>query len=76
MIVNSGCHDLVIEFGKYKFPVNLIILNSQELDVILGMDWMTKHKGVLDCANHTVTLTTQIIKGLDSRLSLNQKGVS
>ncbi|MEI4896155.1 hypothetical protein Q8G71_33180, partial [Klebsiella pneumoniae] len=58
MIVNSGCHDLVIEFGKYKFPVNLIILNSQGLDVILGMDWMTKHKGVIDCANHTVSLTT------------------
>ena len=38
MIVNSGCIDLVIEFGKYKFPVNLIILNSQGLDVILGMD--------------------------------------
>src|SRR3954453_14953747 len=58
MIVNSGCHDLVIEFGKYKFPINLIILNSQGLDVILGMDWMTKHKGVIDCANHTVSLTT------------------
>ena len=58
MIVNSGCHDLVIEFGKYKFPVNLIILNSQGLDVILGMDWMTKYKGVIDCANHTVSLTT------------------
>ena len=38
MIVNSGFHDLVIEFGKYKFPVNLIILDSQGLDVILGMD--------------------------------------
>src|SRR3954466_7263672 len=58
MIVNSGCHDLVIEFGKYKFSVNLIILNSQGLDVILGMDWMTKHKGMIDCANHTVSLTT------------------
>src|SRR4051812_14154089 len=58
MIVNSGCHDLVIEFGKYKFPINLIILNSQGLDVILGMEWMTKHKGVMDCANHTVSLTT------------------
>src|SRR3954464_3631950 len=38
MIVNFGCHDLVIEFGKYKFPVSLIILDSQGLDVILGMD--------------------------------------
>src|SRR5215216_1865176 len=49
MIVNFGCHDLVIEFGKYKFLVSLIILHSQGLDVILGMDWMTKYEGVLDC---------------------------
>ena len=74
MIVNSGCHDLVIEFGKYKFPVNLIILNSQGLDVILGMDWMTKHKGVLDCANHTVTLTTLENKRIRFKTNFGSKG--
>src|SRR4051812_15382798 len=58
MIVNFGCHDLVIEFGKYKFPVSLIILDSQGLDVILGMYWMTKYEGVLYCANRIVILTT------------------
>src|SRR3954469_5102637 len=47
MIVSLGCRDLVIEFGKHKFQVSLIILNSQGLDVILGMDWMTKYEGVL-----------------------------
>src|SRR3954463_457116 len=73
MIVNSGCHDLVIEFGKYKFPVNLIILNSQGLDVILGMDWMTKHKGLLDCANHTVTLTTPDNKRIRFKTSFGAK---
>ncbi len=76
MIVSLGCRDLVIEFGKHKFPVSLIILNSQGLDVILGMDWMTKYEGVLDCANRTVTLTTPDNRGLDSSLTLNQKGVS
>ena len=47
MIVSLGCRDLVIEFGKHKFPVSLIILDSQGLDVILGMDWMAKYEGVL-----------------------------
>src|SRR4051812_1463892 len=37
MIVNFGCHGLVIEFGKYKFLVSLIILDSKGLDIILGM---------------------------------------
>ena len=70
MIVNSGCHDLVIEFGKYKFHVNLIILNSQGLDVILGMDWMAKYEGVLDCANRTVALTTPERKRIRFKVGL------
>nr|ABA98022.1 retrotransposon protein, putative, Ty3-gypsy subclass [Oryza sativa Japonica Group] len=51
-----------------------------DLDVILGMDWLTKFKGVIDCANHTVTLTnekgeTVVYKSLVSPkqgVSLNQ----
>src|SRR4051812_29943861 len=74
MIVNLGCHDLVIEFGKYKFPVSLIILYSQGLDVILGMDWMTKYEGVLDSANHTVTLTTPDKKRIRFKYNFESKG--
>src|SRR4051812_10890923 len=51
MIVSFGCRDLVIEFGKHNFTVSLIILDYQGLDVILGMDWMTKYEGVLCYAN-------------------------
>src|SRR3954453_20206807 len=65
---------LVIEFGKYKFPINLIILNSQGLDVILGMDWMTKYKGVLDCANHTVTITTPDNKRIRFKTNFESEG--
>jgi hypothetical protein len=32
-------------------------LPSQGIDVILGMDWLTKHKGIISCANKTVLLT-------------------
>jgi hypothetical protein len=41
LIVNVSCRDLVLEIGKHKFLANLIVLDSQGLDVILGMDWMT-----------------------------------
>ncbi|MCL0148894.1 hypothetical protein, partial [Klebsiella pneumoniae] len=27
-------------------------------DVILGMDWLSRHRGVIDCANRKVTLTS------------------
>ena len=74
MIISLGCRDLVIEFGKHKFPVSLIILDSQGLDVILGMDWMAKYEGVLDCANRTVTLTTPDNKRIRFKSNFESKG--
>jgi hypothetical protein len=38
---------------------DLAVLPSQGIDVILGMDWLTKHKGIISCANKTVLLTDQ-----------------
>jgi hypothetical protein len=58
LIVNAGCRSLILEIGKYKFPTHLVVLNSQGLDVILGMDWMTTYAGVIDCVNRAITLTT------------------
>ena len=41
------------------FPAKLIILNSNGIDVILGMDWLGGCKGVIDCAKRSVQLTSQ-----------------
>ena len=40
------------------FPSDLIILESQGLDVILGIDWMSKYGGSIDCASKSIYLTT------------------
>src|SRR4051812_3154861 len=74
MIVSLGCRDLVIKFGRHKFPVSLIILDYQGLDVILGMDWMTKYEGVLDCANRAVALTTPGKKRIRFMSNFESKG--
>ena len=58
MIVNSGCRMLDLNIGKYLFPTDLVILETQGLDVIIGMDWMTRFEGIIDCANRAITLTT------------------
>src|SRR5512139_3644781 len=47
-----------IEIQGVPFLANLILLESKDLDVILGMDWLARHKGVIDCANRKVTLTS------------------
>jgi hypothetical protein len=49
---------LILEIGKYKFLTYLVVLDSQGIDVILGMDWMTTYGGVIDCVNRAITLTT------------------
>ena len=40
------------------FPLDLIVLESQGLDVILGMDWLSKYGGNIDCAGKSIMLTT------------------
>ena len=40
------------------FPSDLIVLESQGLDVILGMDWLSKYGGNIDCTSKTILLTT------------------
>jgi hypothetical protein len=40
------------------FVANLIILDSKGIDVILGMDWLSKHKVLIDCAKKSIKLTT------------------
>jgi hypothetical protein len=40
------------------FVGNLIVLESKGIDVILGMDWLSNHKVLIDCAMKSVKLTT------------------
>jgi hypothetical protein len=75
LIVNAGCRDLVLEIRKHKFPANLIVLDTQGLDVILGMDWMTAFEGVIDCANKTITLTTPEKKCIHFKSTFELKGL-
>nr|BAH80065.1 putative retrotransposon protein [Oryza sativa Indica Group] len=52
------CPSATIEIEEVLFPSSLILLESKDLDVILGMDWLSRHRGVIDCANRKVTLTS------------------
>jgi hypothetical protein len=38
---------------------NLILLDSKDIDLILGMDWLRKYDGVIQCAKRTVKLTKE-----------------
>ena len=44
-MASRWCDRLPLTIGKHVFPSDLIILESQGLDIILGMDWPSKYGG-------------------------------
>ena len=40
-----------IQFGSKLIKTDLISLSLEGMDVILGMDWMTKHRVLLDISS-------------------------
>ena len=39
-----------------EFPIDLIALPFDEFDLILGMDWLSKHWAIVDCDKKIVLL--------------------
>ncbi|XP_073353804.1 uncharacterized protein [Aegilops tauschii subsp. strangulata] len=51
----SPCNQ--IEIGGLLFLASLIVLGPSNIDIILGMEWLTAHNAKIDCAAKTVQLT-------------------
>jgi hypothetical protein len=49
-----------LELSGRIFSNNLIILNGQDIDIILGMSWMRLHNAVLDIADRLVHLNSPV----------------
>ena len=58
VIVNRVYRDCPIRIREYEFPGDLIELSFKEFDVILGMDWLSRHQVMMDCRMKRVTLRT------------------
>ena len=56
-MASQGCFQVPLTIGRHVFPSDLIILETQGLDVILGMDWLSMYGGNIDCASKTILLT-------------------
>jgi hypothetical protein len=52
------CEGVKIEIGGEDFWASLVVLESVRLDVILGMDWLSKHEEIIDCPRRSVDLTS------------------
>src|SRR5512141_2002235 len=50
------CPEVNLRIEEVDFLAKPIVLDSQSLDIILGMDWLAKQKGQIDCAEKSITL--------------------
>jgi hypothetical protein len=56
---------ILIKGGEVEFLANLVVLESKGIDLILGMDWLRKHNGLIDCAKKAVRSTSSNGKELE-----------
>ena len=58
-IIGMICRGCELEISETLLTVNLRIMDMSEFDVILGMDWLTAYKVVIDCERRRVMAYTQ-----------------
>jgi hypothetical protein len=46
-----------VTLAERDFPTNMIVLKSQDIDVILGMNWLAQHKTILNTELKTIKLS-------------------
>jgi hypothetical protein len=56
---------ILIRGEGVEFLVKLIVLESKGINVILGMDWLSKHHRQIDCAKNVVKLIASNGKELE-----------
>ena len=52
------CRDCELEILGILLTMDLRVMDMSEFDVILGMDWLTTHRVVIDCDRRRVTAYT------------------
>ena len=57
--IGTICRGYELEISRTLLTVDLWIMDKSEFDVILGMDWLTLYRVVIDCERMRVTAYTQ-----------------
>ena len=56
MVVNNVCCDYLICIDKAELKADLLLLPLREFDVILRIDWLTKHHAIVNCFTKKVII--------------------
>ena len=55
--MSTRLFEVRIDLSGIEFLADLVVLKSKGIDVILGMNWLSLHHGLIGCANQVVHLT-------------------
>jgi hypothetical protein len=58
-----------VEIRGIAFPANLIVMGTQGIDVILGMNWLDKYQAVISCDKRTIKLVSSLGEEVVDRLT-------
>jgi hypothetical protein len=72
MITNDWFPSVSIRISRVDFPARPIMLDSEGIDVILGMNWLAKWKTVVQCSKKIVSLTTPDGKNIEFMVTKSQ----
>jgi hypothetical protein len=64
------CQNLRIEIRGTGFPASLVVMETQGLDVILGMNWLHRNQATISCDKRTVRFVSPSIKEVVTKLYL------
>jgi hypothetical protein len=57
---DSVCLNVSVEIRGIEFPANLIVMGTQGIDVILGINWLGKYRAVISCDKRTIKLVSPL----------------
>jgi hypothetical protein len=58
--INRICLDVRVEIRGIEFLANLIVMGTQGIDVILGINWLDKYQAVISYDKRTVKLVSPL----------------
>ena len=56
LVSNRVVRDSRVLIGGHEFPADLVALDMRDFDVVLAMDWLSRHRATLDCYKKEVKL--------------------
>jgi hypothetical protein len=67
------CSNIRIEIRGIDFPASLVLMGTQGLDVIIGMNWLHRNQATVSCDKRTVKLVSPSGKEVVTKLYLPEQ---